>query len=135
MGFRIEPSIIDWDIEEKSLYTEEKRKTIEKLREKLDTINYRLDSLRLQLQVDFDTSDEEQAKLRVEKKYLEDEKVSIEKKIKDYLEEVTDEFESADSFDGSLDEETEEIVQELFFGKVLEAEETQAEGNTVNEVN
>ena len=68
MGFRIEPSIIDWDIEEKSLYTEEKRKTIEELREKLDTINYRLDSLRLQLQVDFDTSDEEQAKLRVEKK-------------------------------------------------------------------
>ena len=103
MGNRIEQPIIDGDIEKKGLYTET---DIEFLQNRLDTINYQLDLLNLQLQGTFEISDDEQARLSIEKQSLEDEKTRIEqelKKIKDYLEEVTREPESADSFVGILD--------------------------------
>ncbi len=114
---KIEQSIIDEDIEKKGLYTET---DIESLQDRLDTINYRLNSLNLQLQGNFEISDEEQAQLSIEKQSLEDEKTRIEqklKKIKDYLEEETREPESADSFVGSLDEETEELFSARNIGK------------------
>ena len=117
MGTRIEQSIIDEDIEKKGLYTE---KDIESLKNRLDTINYRLNSLNLQLQGNFEISDEEQAQLSIEKQFLEDEKTRIEqelKKIMDYLEEANRSPESADSFVGSLDEETEELFSARNVGK------------------
>ncbi len=117
MGTRIEPSIIDEDIEKKGLYTEP---DIELLQNRLDTINYRLNSLNLQLQGNFEISDEEQAQLSIEKQSLEDEKIRIEQelqKIRNYLEEATREPESADSFAGSLDEETEELFSARDIGK------------------
>ena len=117
METRIEQSIIDEDIEKKGLYTET---DIESLQDRLDTINYRLNSLNLQLQGNFEISDEEQAQLSIEKQSLEDEKTRIEqklKKIKDYLEEANRSPESADSFVGSLDEETEELFSARNIGK------------------
>ena len=79
MGTRIEQSIIDENIEKKSLYTET---DIESLQNRLDTINYRLNSLNLQLQGNFEISDEEQAQLSIEKQSLEDEKARIEQELK-----------------------------------------------------
>ena len=114
---KIEQSIIDEDIEKKGLYTET---DIESLQDRLDTINYRLNSLNLQLQGNFEISDEEQAQLSIEKQSLEDEKTRIEqelKKIMDYLEEANRSPESADSFVGSLDEETEELFSARNIGK------------------
>ena len=111
METKIEQSIIDENIEKEGLYTET---DIKSLQNRLDTINYRLDSLNLQIQGNFEISDEEQAQLRIEKQSLEEEKIKIEQeltKIMNYLEEANRSPESADSFVGSLDEETEEIKQ------------------------
>ena len=74
------------------------------------------------MQGNFEISDEEQAQLSVEKQSLEDERTKIEQelqKIKDYLEEATREPESADSFVGSLDEETEELFSARNIGKAF----------------
>ena len=117
METKIEQSIIDENIEKEGLYTET---DIKSLQNRLDTINYRLDSLNLQIQGNFEISDEEQAQLRIEKQSLEEEKTKIEQeltKIMNYLEEANRSPESADSFVGSLDEETEEIFSARSIGK------------------
>ena len=76
METKIEQSIIDENIEKEGLYTET---DIKSLQNRLDTINYRLDSLNLQIQGNFEISDEEQAQLRIEKQSLEEEKIKIDK--------------------------------------------------------
>lgn len=114
---KIEPTIIDKNIESKELYTQA---DIKELQDKLSTINYRLESINLQLQESLQISGEEQAQLKLDRQSLEDEKIIIERKLqqaREFLEKLTSEPEGADEFVGVLDEETEELFSARDIGK------------------
>lgn len=112
MGFEIEKSIIDGDIEKKGLYTEQ---VIDALHDRLDTIIYQIDILNIQIQLGeySETSNnpqlvEDYAKLISEKRTLEEEKARIEQELqraKEQSAKESEELESADSFNDTLTEE------------------------------
>ena len=113
---KIEPNIIDEKIEKGGLYADT---TVNALQEELDTINFQLDSVNMQLDESDSISIDEQARLLAEKSRLENERTEIEQKISELKEQEKEEseLESADTFEGSLEEKTEELYSAWTIGK------------------
>ncbi len=114
---KIEPNIIDGKTEKEGLYTDT---SISTLQERLDTISFQLYSINLQLSEKVVVvSVDEKARLLAQKSELEDEKAELEQKITELKEKEKEEsdLESADSFEGSLDKNREELFSAREIGK------------------
>lgn len=112
---KIELGIIDENIEKEGLYTDT---AINTLQERLDTINFQLDSINMQLsETDVTASVDDKARLFAEKSELEDEKAELEQKIAELKEKEESDLENAETFEGSLDENGEELFSARGIGK------------------
>jgi len=113
---KIEPNIIDENVEKEGLYA---NMTIKTLEERLDIINFQLDSVNMQLNENDSISVDEKARLLAEKSRLENERTEIEQKISELKEQEKEdsELESADTFEGSLEENEEDLYSARIIGK------------------